>query len=357
LQLAKLFYEQHLIDTGVIAQGAVANTQDLSVNTVANIMLANETARVKRNEITNGTYIMLVSRIRKWVLPHFGAVQVTDIKHTDIERFLYFLSDKQYKSMTITQYLNALHKVLECAFKHGWIEKIPTFPKLKSSSTPRGGFSVVEYRALLRASKVLANQVCAPIKVTHRTKHNNLFAPDANIPREMTWLIGFMVNSFVRPVDMKLMQHKHIEVIRNGHIYLRLTIPETKRHSAPVITLQPAVRIYEHLRSYYDKQGLANANDYLFLPQIKDRAAAMQLIDKYFVKILLATGLRFGTLGQRRTLYSLRHTAITYRLLYGRGIDLLTLARNARTSVEMIERFYASQLTPEMNVGMLHSRR
>jgi len=357
LQLAKLFYEQHLIDTGVIAQGAVANTQDLSVNTVANIMLSNETARVKRDEITNGTYVMLVSRIRKWVLPYFGTVQVTDIKHTDIERFLYFLSDKQYKSMTITQYLNGLHKVLECAFKHGWIEKIPTFPKLKSSSTPRGGFSVAEYRALLRASKQLANQVCAPIKVTHRTKHHNLFAPDANIPVEMTWLIGFMVNSFVRPVDMKLMQHKHIDIVRNGHIYLRLTIPETKRHSAPVITLQPAVRIYEHLRSYYAKQGMATSDDYLFLPQIKDRTAAMQLIDKYFVKILIATGLRYGALGQRRTLYSLRHTAITYRLLYGRGIDLLTLARNARTSVEMIERFYASQLTPEMNVGMLHSRR
>jgi hypothetical protein len=53
----------------------------------------------------------------------------------------------------------------------------------------------------------------------------------------------------------------------------------------------------------------------------------------------------------------LRHTAITYRLLYGKGIDLLTLARNARTSVEMIERFYASQLTPEMNIGLLQSRR
>jgi hypothetical protein len=37
--------------------------------------------------------------------------------------------------------------------------------------------------------------------------------------------------------------------------------------------------------------------------------------------------------------------------------DLLTLARNARTSVEMIERFYASQLTPEMNIALLQSRR
>ncbi len=37
------------------------------------------------------------------------------------------------------------------------------------------------------------------------------------------------------------------------------------------------------------------------------------------------------------------------------GADLL--ARNARTSVEMIERFYSSNLSAEMNIGMLHSRR
>jgi len=69
------------------------------------------------------------------------------------------------------------------------------------------------------------------------------------------------------------------------------------------------------------------------------------------------TGIRKGSLGQNRTLYSLRHTAITFRLLYGKGIDLLTLARNARTSVEMIERFYTSNLSPEMNIEMLQSRR
>jgi hypothetical protein len=43
--------------------------------------------------------------------------------------------------------------------------------------------------------------------------------------------------------------------------------------------------------------------------------------------------------------------------LYGGRIDLLTLARNARTSVEMIERFYASNLNAEMNIDLLHRRR
>lgn len=60
---------------------------------------------------------------------------------------------------------------------------------------------------------------------------------------------------------------------------------------------------------------------------------------------------------KNRTLYSLRHTAIMYRLLFGEGINTLALARNARTSVEMIDRFYAKPLSGEMNIAMLQSRR
>jgi hypothetical protein len=48
---------------------------------------------------------------------------------------------------------------------------------------------------------------------------------------------------------------------------------------------------------------------------------------------------------------------MTFRLLYGGNIDLLTLAKNARTSVEMIERFYASNLTAEMNIDLLQGKR
>jgi cupin superfamily acireductone dioxygenase involved in methionine salvage len=43
------------------------------------------------------------------------------------------------------------------------------------------------------------------------------------------------------------------------------------------------------------------------------------------------------------------------RLLNGDRIDVLSLARNARTSVEMIERFYARHLHGEMVVGKIHS--
>ena len=61
--------------------------------------------------------------------------------------------------------------------------------------------------------------------------------------------------------------------------------------------------------------------------------------------------------GKECTLYSLCHTAITFRILHGGNIDLLTLARNAHTSVEMVEQFYASIITVEMNIDLLHSKR
>ena len=56
-------------------------------------------------------------------------------------------------------------------------------------------------------------------------------------------------------------------------------------------------------------------------------------------------------------MYSLRHTAIMFRLTESQGLDLLSLARNARTSVEMIDRFYAKHLTAEMNVELIQSNR
>jgi hypothetical protein len=49
--------------------------------------------------------------------------------------------------------------------------------------------------------------------------------------------------------------------------------------------------------------------------------------------------LKLSTAGETRTLYSLRHSSIMFRLMFGRTVDTLTLARNARTSPEMIDRF------------------
>jgi integrase len=56
--------------------------------------------------------------------------------------------------------------------------------------------------------------------------------------------------------------------------------------------------------------------------------------------------------GQSRTAYSLRHTYICLRLL--EGADIYQIAKNCRTSVEMIEKYYASHLKNTLDAAAIN---
>ena len=325
--------------------------------TVAEKALEGERGRMMRGELSLQSFKALRSRVYKKILPVFGTADIRAISHEDLSHFLDAQQKRQASSITITQYLQSIRLVFKFALLNELVERVPPFPKVRLSSQPRGGFSVIEYLRLLRTAKLLSGLKEEAKPVTHRNRAGGIFTKTESVPHEMRWLIGFMVNSFLRPTDLKYIQHQHIEVVRGDHLYLRLTLPETKRHTAQIVTLRPAVRIYECLRRCQAARGRAPPDDYLFLPDVDDRDAAVVVLSGHFNKILLKCGLKSGALGQVRSLYSLRHTAIMFRLLFGKGIDLLTLARNARTSVQMIEEFYASNLTAEMNIGLLHSKR
>jgi len=307
-------------------------------------------------DITKQTLGMFFSRLRAQLDPFFDRTHIGSIQIKQIAEFILHLQDQSIKPITIKQYLGLLKRILHIALDDGAIYKLPSFPKLRTKSIPRGSFSLPEYWALVKASKQLVD-VENQEALTHRSTSAGAFKKRETVPLEMRWVIRFMVNAFIRPVDIKLIQHKHIEVITGPTSYLRLNLPETKRHRGQVVTMRAANGIYQRLRQYQESRGYGKPNDYVFLPEVKDREGAIQLLTTHFRKILEKAGLRTGQYNQLRSLYSLRHTAITFRLLYGNGIDLLTLARNARTSVQMIERFYASNLTAEMNIEMLQSKR
>jgi len=59
-----------------------------------------------------------------------------------------------------------------------------------------------------------------------------------------------------------------------------------------------------------------------------------------FKTVLNAENLRFDREGRPRTAYSLRRTYICLRLM--EGADIYQIAKNCRTSVEMIEKYYAA---------------
>ena len=66
--------------------------------------------------------------------------------------------------------------------------------------------------------------------------------------------------------------------------------------------------------------------------------------------------MKFDREGNRRTLYSLRHSYISFRLL--EGADIYQIAKNCRTSsVEMIEKHYAVHLKNSLDAAAINVRR
>jgi len=171
-------------------------------------------------------------------------------------------------------------------------------------------------------------------------------------------LIVFATNSYVRPTDIKNLQHKHVTTVRRERTYLVLNPPETKGHDDPFVTMKQAVDVYERLTAYNQSLGRdTSAEAFVFFPNFTKRDYALKELERQFAVLMWNLNLGRGPKGEERTMYSLRHTCFMYTLLFGDKVDLITLARNGRTSPEMINEHYASQLRGEDNVDMLQSRR
>ena len=75
---------------------------------------------------------------------------------------------------------------------------------------------------------------------------------------------------------------------------------------------------------------------------------------KGFNALIKEAGVEFDGEGQRRVIYSLRHTYATFRL--HEGVNHFTLARNMGTSVKMLENFYGHTSNRAMASELTKSR-
>ena len=360
---ARIFYEQ-LMACNVMRETSLLDlskrsltpkTERSTFGALAARVYSNEQARVKRGEFTRGSLQVLRNRLDAHLLPRWGTADIKTIDHSELLKFTQEISNS-FSTITINQYLVIVKKVFNLASALNLLEKIPVFPKVKVKTVSRGSFTPNEYWKIIRCARQLTGKVHPEYSDLRR--HYRLRTAQRTMPVDLEWAIRFMLNSFIRPSDLKTLKHRHVEIAQKGnHAYLRLTLPETKSHGTPIATLRPAVTVYKSIVEHYKPLDLAQPDDYIFMPELRDRNYAHWVLSFFFNWVLAETGLKKGAHGQDRSLYSLRHSAITFRLLYGQGIDLLTLARNARTSVKMIEQFYASQLSGEMNIEMLQRKR
>ncbi len=370
IHLAKRFYDEinFKVQQGVSEVGGI-----ISFELAVDSFMESEKAKLQRKQLTQITFDNRAYRFSKQIVPYFRGKDIARIDYTALEGFLNHLSatDAALSVSTISAYMGLVRAVLSHAARKNWIHHVPEFPKVGTEDRPRGWFNAKEYKILIRAAKGLVGQTLERIRardengstVYHYIKKGDCRTgtktKSVQITHDLHELIVFMVNSYVRPTDIKNIQHKHVDVIRGEYSYLRLNLPPSKGHKYPITTMPWAVRVYERIVERNQLLGRARPDDYLFMPAqgSKSRDNALKLLQRQFDALLDVTSLKNSPAGDPRTIYSLRHSSIMFRLLYGAGIDTLKLARNARTSPEMIDRFYAAPLIGEMAVAELQSKR
>jgi integrase len=352
-------------------------------SSIAMSLLEQERATSKKS-----LYVNDKGKINSTILPFFKDKLIDQITHRDLSDFLTHLNklkikekkapyrdtDKLISPATKKHHIGLVHKIFKHAVEIGSLQAIPHFPKLKEklrTTQKRDYFTWGEYNQLQRCvNKMIDDQVeykGTPITLEHKL------------------LINFMINSFIRPSDLKVLKRKHVvnrSDPKSKTEWLTLTHPATKTTAQEVQTMPDAVKYYRELTTFrkaeyrsrekahkklvaglkkLDKSSASPAppqdylspDDYVFMPQYENRSTALEKLGKIFALIIETSGLEKKR-AKNLTLYSLRHTAIMYRLMNS-DIDSLALAKNARTSQAVIERFYGSHLTTEHVRKKLHS--
>ena len=296
---------------------------------------------VQRNEKLN---LNDKQKLKKDILPFFKNYDIKNITYKVIDEYLSILAANNLAQATKKVHLNVIRKVLNTAHQEGVVNQLPPFPRIETKDNPRGWFNEEEYEQLKKKVQTLIKEK----KYAEMPNKKKVFVTD-----EIRYLITFMTNTLLRPSEVKDLRHRNIQIIEREFRYLRITKEKSKtRNVKPIVSQEAAVDIYKDIQKYH--RGYTQ-DDFVFFPHFANRTTAMREMGVLFNFILQQAGLKKSATGENRTLYCLRHTGISLRLLKGDNVNLKLLADNAGTSVEMIDRFYASKLEPEMRVGELQS--
>ena len=291
----------------------------------------------------NAQYVSSKSdHIRIHLLPFFGTTALKDITAGKVQEYRAHRQSsrvdpktgkpKKPARATLHSEMVTLRQILKTANRKGWIVALPdmTAPyKTSGKISHRAWFSPDEYKLLYKATGERAKN---PKKERWRTACE-----------DMHDFVLFMVNSGLRPDEALHIQKRDIEIQQDGpnnerilHIAVR-----GKRGVGYCKTMPGAVLPFQRLVKRHNLQA-----ENLLFPTIQR---------ELFNAILAELNMKKDREGNPRTTYSLRHTYICFRLM--EGADIYQIAKNCRTSVEMIEKYYAAHIKNMLDASAINVRK
>jgi len=302
-------------------------------------------------------------RIRRHLNPFFGKMGVSQIHDGtivdyEIHRIKTSPDGKRPARSTLHDEVVTVRQVLKTAMRRKALSHVPdlTPPHRKRSKVVhRPWFSPEEYKQLYKATGEYAKTVVGRHQWNAEQVHDYVL---------------FMANTGLRPDEAKNLQHRDVVIARDDAT--RETILEIevrgKRGVGFCKSMPGAARVYERLKSrpFPDppkdrsknrrKKPMAEETPpkEMKVPQPTDLVFPGNHI-KLFNGVLTRSNLKLDRDGNRRTAYSLRHTYICMRLMD--GADIYQVAKNCRTSVEMIQEFYAAHIKDTLDAAAINVRR
>lgn len=276
-------------------------------------------------------------RIRVHLLPYFGPLALSEITPGKVQEYRIHRAQtsktgKPPARSTLHQEIVALRQILKTAQRHGWIQYVPDLsPPYKASGkiSHRAWFSPDEYRRLYEATRERAK---SPLNNRWRWSCEQLHD-----------YVLFMANTGLRPDEASRLEYRDVKIAHDEAT--RETILEIevrgKRGVGYCKSTSGAVVPFRRLR----KRNNPKPTDPLFPGN--HRILLNNILDEL--------DLKEDRDGNRRTAYSLRHTYICLRLM--EGADIYQIAKNCRTSVEMIEKYYAAHIKNTLDAAAINVRR
>lgn len=278
-------------------------------------------------------------RLRVHLLPFFGDKMVEEITPGLVQEYrvhrMTSRKDKEGNPMrpsrsTLHSEIITLRHVLKTAQRHGWLPYLPDISapyKASGKIAHRAWFSPEEYKQLYKATGERAKN---PKKERWRSACEDLHD-----------YVLFMVNSGLRPDEAKRIEVRDVEIATENKQRILVITVRGKRGVGYCKTMPGAVLPFQRMQ----KRHSLGAKDLIF-PKIQR---------ELFNTILDELGMKQDREGNPRTAYSLRHTYISFRLM--EGADIYQVAKNCRTSVEMIEKFYASHIKDMIDAAAINTRK
>jgi hypothetical protein len=294
-----------------------------------------------------GRVITWVIQNENWgLMRKFGPRDVREIKTRDFQDFIEDLSRKRpdLTPSTKNTILAAFRNVLKIARDDGVLDRLPDTPRTKQKDNPRPFF---------RFHPLVSEKEDADLKLRRmaiKMAEDNVIVRGVPVTYELYYLILFLLESFVRPTVTELYALRHNDItVATKPTRLIVTVRNGKTGYRAANTMIRAAITYRKIQRLYPD---AKGEDYLFLPQYQNRQTASKIIQRQFHELLCRAGIEVDPFtGRKHTIYSLRHTAICMRIIFSHGkVNIFNLAKNAGTSVDQIERFYARNLplSPEL---------